>query len=374
MIYNLVIYLYLLGVAIYSRFNEKVRKMWRGEREAFKILREKVDPNAKYVWFHAASLGEFEQGRPLMEQLRKDHPEYKILLTFFSPSGYEVRKNYEGADIITYLPLDTITNARRFLRTVRPVMAFFIKYEFWYNYLHILKHRGVPVYSVSSIFRPEQVFFKWYGRQYGRVLNCFTHFFVQNEISKELLAKIGITDTTVVGDTRFDRVLQIKEAAKQLPIVESFVKDAPQVFVAGSSWPPDEEIFIKYFLDKLSGNAERNEHKNWKLIIAPHVIGEDHLKQIEKLLEGRKVIRYTEAEKMVNGQLSMVNDYEVLIINCFGLLSSIYHYGNVAYVGGGFGVGIHNLLEAAVWDVPVFFGPNNQKFQEAQGLKTSGGF
>ncbi len=362
--YNLVIYMYLLGVAIYSCFNEKVRKMWRGEREAFKILREKVDPNAKYVWFHAASLGEFEQGRPLMEQLRKDHPEYKILLTFFSPSGYEVRKNYEGADIITYLPLDTITNARRFLRTVRPVMAFFIKYEFWYNYLHILKHRGVPVYSVSSIFRPEQVFFKWYGRQYGRVLNCFTHFFVQNEISKELLAKIGITATTVVGDTRFDRVLQIKEAAKQLPIVESFVKDAPQVFVAGSSWPPDEEIFIKYF----------NEHKNWKLIIAPHVIGEDHLKQIEKLLEGRKVIRYTEAEKMVNGQLSMVNDYEVLIINCFGLLSSIYHYGNVAYVGGGFGVGIHNLLEAAVWDVPVFFGPNNQKFQEAQGLKTSGGF
>ena len=368
MFYNLVIYLYLLGVAIYSRFNEKVRKMWRGEREAFRILREKVDPNAKYVWFHAASLGEFEQGRPLMEQLRKDHPDYKILLTFFSPSGYEVRKNYEGADIITYLPLDTITNARRFLRTVRPVMAFFIKYEFWYNYLHILKHRNVPVYSVSSIFREDQVFFKWYGRQYGRVLNCFTHFFVQNEISKELLAKIGITNTTVVGDTRFDRVLQIKEAAKQLPIVEAFVKDAPQVFVAGSSWPPDEEIFIKYFLDKLSGKAERNEHKNWKLIIAPHVIGEDHLKQIEKLLEGRKVIRYTEATE------ENVQNAEVLIINCFGLLSSIYHYGQVAYVGGGFGVGIHNLLEAAVWDVPVFFGPNNQKFQEAQGLKTSGGF
>ena len=360
--------MYLLGVAIYSRFNEKVRKMWHGEREAFKILREKVDPNAKYVWFHAASLGEFEQGRPLMEQLRKDHPEYKILLTFFSPSGYEVRKNYEGADIITYLPLDTITNARRFLRTVRPVMAFFIKYEFWYNYLHILKHRNVPVYSVSSIFREDQVFFKWYGRQYRRVLNCFTHFFVQNEISKELLAKIGITNASVVGDTRFDRVLQIKDAAKQLPVVEAFVKDAPQVFVAGSSWPPDEEIFIKFFLDKLNGKAERNEHKNWKLIIAPHVIGEDHLKQIEKLLEGRKVIRYTEATE------ANVQDAEVMIINCFGLLSSIYHYGQVAYVGGGFGVGIHNLLEAAVWDVPVFFGPNNQKFQEAQGLKLSGGF
>ena len=364
MFYNLIIYFYLLGVAIYSRFNEKVRKMWRGEREAFKILREKVDPNAKYVWFHAASLGEFEQGRPLMEQMRKEHPEYKILLTFFSPSGYEVRKNYEGADIITYLPLDTITNARRFLRTIRPVMAFFIKYEFWYNYLHILKHRNVPVYSVSSIFRPDQVFFKWYGRQYGRVLNCFTHFFVQNEVSKQLLAKIGITDVTVVGDTRFDRVLQIKEAAKQLPVVEAFVKDAPQVFVAGSSWPPDEEIFIKYF----------NEHKNWKLIIAPHVIGEDHLKQIEKLLEGRKVVRYTDAEKSLTSDPSSLTSAEVLIINCYGLLSSIYHYGHVAYVGGGFGVGIHNLLEAAVWDVPVFFGPNNQKFQEAQGLKQNGGF
>ena len=372
--YNVIIYLYLLGVAIYSRFNEKVRKMWRGEREAFRILKEKVDPEAKYVWFHAASLGEFEQGRPLMEELRREHPEYKILLTFFSPSGYEVRKNYDGADIITYLPLDTITNARRFLRAVRPVMAYFIKYEFWYNYLHILKHRGVPVYSVSSIFRPDQVFFKWYGRQYGKVLNCFTHFFVQNEVSKELLAKIGIKNVTIVGDTRFDRVLQIKEAAKQLPIVEAFVKESgvrsqesvghskPKVFVAGSSWPPDEEIFIKYF----------NQHPEWKLIIAPHVIGEDHLRQIEKLLEGCKVVRYTKiSENSENSEYS--ENAEVLIIDCFGLLSSIYRYGDVAYVGGGFGVGIHNLLEAAVWSVPVFFGPNNQKFQEAQGLKQNGG-
>ena len=358
MIYNLIIYLYQLGVAFYSLFNEKVKKMWRGERAAFGLLKEKVDPQAKYVWFHAASLGEFEQGRPLMERLRKEHPEYKILLTFFSPSGYEVRKDYKGADIICYLPLDTITNAQRFLRTIRPVMAFFIKYEFWYNYLHILKHRNVPVYSVSSIFRPDQVFFKWYGRQYGRVLNCFTHFFVQNEVSRELLDKIGITDVTVVGDTRFDRVLQIKEAAKQLPIVEAFTKDAPHVFVAGSSWPPDEEIFIKYF----------NEHQDWKLIIAPHVIAEEHLRQIEKSLEGRRVVRYTDVDKNLTA-----HDYDVLIVNCFGLLSSIYHYGDVAYVGGGFGVGIHNLLEAAVWGVPVFFGPNNQKFQEAQGLKQSGG-
>ena len=344
--YNLIIYIYQLGVIIASLFNEKVRKMWRGEREAIRILKEKVDPNAQYVWFHAASLGEFEQGRPLMEQLRQDHPEYKILLTFFSPSGYEVRKNYAGADIICYLPLDTITNARRFLRTIRPVMAFFIKYEFWYNYLHILKHRGVPVYSVSSIFRPGQIFFRWYGRQYSHVLKCFT---------------------------RFDRVLQIKAAAKQLPIVEAFLSqpksgaaesgsaEAPKVFVAGSSWPPDEDIFIPFF----------NEHRDWKLIIAPHVIGEEHLKQIESKLAGRKVARYSSLEDPENPEIP--DNLEVLIIDCFGLLSSIYHYADVTYVGGGFGVGIHNTLEAAVWDVPVIFGPNNERFQEAQGLKACGG-
>ena len=358
--YNIVIFLYLCGVAILSLFNEKVRKMWRGEREAIRTIKEKIDPNAQYVWFHAASLGEFEQGRPLMEQLRREHPEYKILLTFFSPSGYEVRKNYEGADIICYLPLDTILNARRFLRTIRPVMAFFIKYEFWYNYLHILRHRGVPVYSVSSIFRPGQVFFRWYGKQYSRVLKCFTHFFVQNEVSRELLATIGITDVSVVGDTRFDRVLQIKAAAKQLPIVEQF-KGNNKCFIAGSSWQPDEEIFIPWL----------NEHQDWKVVIAPHVIGEEHLQQIEHMLEGRKVVRYSTIE----GQKPSANTVEsadVLIIDCFGLLSSIYHYADVTYVGGGFGVGIHNTLEAAVWDVPVFFGPNNQRFQEAQGLKNCG--
>lgn len=353
--YNIVIYIYLIGVVIASLFSKKVRNMWRGERRAIGIIKEKMDPNAQYVWFHAASLGEFEQGRPLMEQLKREHPEYKILLTFFSPSGYEVRKNYEGADIITYLPLDTIMNARRFLRTIRPVMAFFIKYEFWYNYLHILKYRKVPVYSVSSIFRPEQVFFKWYGRSYGRVLHCFTHFFVQNEISRQLLAKIGINEVTVVGDTRFDRVLQIKEAAKQLPVVEAFT-DGHRTFVAGSSWQPDEDIFIPWF----------NAHKDWKLIIAPHVIGEDHLQQILSKIEG-KAVRYTQASA------EEVRDAQVLIIDCFGLLSSIYHYGEVAYVGGGFGVGIHNLPEAAVWGVPVIFGPNNQRFQEAQQLKACGG-
>lgn len=402
--YNIAIYIYLIGVAIGSLFNKKIKKMWRGEREAVDLLKEKVDPTAKYVWFHAASLGEFEQGRPLIEQLRATHPEYKILLTFFSPSGYEVRKNYEGADIVCYLPLDTIRNARRFLRAVHPVMAFFIKYEFWYNYLHILKHRGVPVYSVSSIFRPGQVFFKWYGRNYAKVLHCITHFFVQNEVSLQLLKGIGIDEATVVGDTRFDRVLQIKEQAKELPIVEAFKgingkgdackgalaedackedlsedacngdfsedackgalsedackKDLSEngckgckVFVAGSSWQPDEDIFIRFF----------NDHPDWKLIIAPHVIGEDHLAYILDKLQ-MKAVRYTQATEQSAAEA------RCLIIDCFGLLSTIYRYGEIAYVGGGFGVGIHNVPEAAVWGVPVLFGPNNKRFQEAQDL------
>ena len=391
-------------MAIGSLFNKKIKKMWRGEREAVDLLKEKVDPTAKYVWFHAASLGEFEQGRPLIEQLRATHPEYKILLTFFSPSGYEVRKNYEGADIVCYLPLDTIRNARRFLRAVHPVMAFFIKYEFWYNYLHILRHRGVPVYSVSSIFRPGQVFFKWYGRNYAKVLHCITHFFVQNEVSLQLLKGIGIDEATVVGDTRFDRVLQIKEQAKELPIVEAFkgingkgdackdnlsedaCKDdlsedackrvlsedackedlsedackedlsengckGCKVFVAGSSWQPDEDIFIRFF----------NDHPDWKLIIAPHVIGEDHLAYILDKLQ-MKAVRYTQATEQSAAEA------RCLIIDCFGLLSTIYRYCEIAYVGGGFGVGIHNVPEAAVWGVPVLFGPNNKRFQEAQDL------
>ena len=369
MVYNIVIYFVLWGIAIASLFNEKVRKMWRGEREAFKILKQKVDPNAKYIWFHAASLGEFEQGRPLMERIRKEYPQYKILLTFYSPSGYEVRKNYEGADIICYMPVDTRLNAIRFLRLVRPVMAFFIKYEFWSNFLHILKHRNIPTYSVSSIFREDQVFFKWYGRNYAGVLKCFTRFFVQNEESKRLLEGIGITAVDVVGDTRFDRVLQIKEAAKQLPICEAFrtgvassqSADVPhhdfKVFVAGSSWPPDENIFIPFF----------NEHKDWRLLIAPHVIAEEHLKLILSLIKGKKVVRYTQTTP------EEAAEADVLIIDCFGLLSSMYNYGDVAYIGGGFGVGIHNTLEAAVWNMPVIFGPNNKKFQEAQGLLKSGG-
>lgn len=360
--YELFIILYNIGVWVASFFSKKVRTMWKGEHRTFRVLREKIDPNAMYIWFHAASLGEFEQGRPIMEAIRREHPGYKILLTFFSPSGYEVRKNYDGADVVVYLPIDTKRNARRFLRLTNPVMAFFIKYEFWSNYLHMLKERHVPTFSVSSIFRPNQIFFRAYGKGYGKVLDCFTHFFVQNEESRDLLKSIGIDCVSVTGDTRFDRVLQIRDAGKSLPIVENFVggtvEDRPHVFIAGSSWPPDEDIFIRYF----------NEHRDWKLIIAPHVIGDDHMKQILGKLE-RKTVRYTEAttENVVGA--------ECLIIDCFGLLSSIYRYADVTYVGGGFGVGIHNVLEAAVWGKPVIFGPNNKNFQEAQGLlKAGGGF
>lgn len=360
--YELFIILYNIGVWVASFFSKKVRTMWKGEHQTFRVLREKIDPNAMYIWFHAASLGEFEQGRPIMEAIRREHPGYKILLTFFSPSGYEVRKNYDGADVVVYLPIDTKRNVRRFLRLTNPVMAFFIKYEFWSNYLHMLKERHVPTFSVSSIFRPNQIFFRAYGKGYGKVLDCFTHFFVQNEESRDLLKSIGIDCVSVTGDTRFDRVLQIRDAGKSLPIVENFVggtvEERPHVFIAGSSWPPDEDIFIRYF----------NEHRDWKLIIAPHVIGDDHMKQILGKLE-RKAVRYTEAttENVVGA--------ECLIIDCFGLLSSIYRYADVTYVGGGFGVGIHNVLEAAVWGKPVIFGPNNKNFQEAQGLlKAGGGF
>lgn len=353
--YSFVIYIYLLAVKIVSLFNKKVRLMVNGHAAVFKILRENIKEGEPYIWFHAASLGEFEQGRPLMERIRRQYPEYKILLTFFSPSGYEVRKNYEGADVICYLPFDTPRNVKRFLSIANPCMAFFIKYEFWQNYLKALQRRHIPVYSVSSIFRREQIFFRWYGGRYYKVLTRFTHLFVQNEVSKELLGKLGIRNVTVVGDTRFDRVMEIMQQAKQLPLVEAFKQDYT-VFVAGSSWPPDEDLFIEYF----------NAHPELKLIIAPHVIGESHLSEIIGKLK-RPYLRYTQANE------ENVKQADCLIIDCYGLLSSIYRYGEIAYIGGGFGVGIHNVLEAAVYGVPVMFGPNNKRFREAQQLLQSGG-
>lgn len=357
MIYNLVIYLYVSAVRLAALFNKKVSTMVKGEKDAFSVLQRHIDPKAKYIWFHAASLGEFEQGRPLIEEIRKHYPEYKILQTFFSPSGYEVRKDYKGADVVCYLPLDTPAHARRFVELAHPCMAFFVKYEFWKNYLTELERRRIPVYSVSSIFRPGQLFFRWYGGTYRRILKCFTHLFVQNQESVDLLKRIGITSTTIVGDTRFDRVLEICRQAKELPMVELF-KGEKLTMVAGSSWAPDEDIFIPYF----------NEHPDMKLIIAPHVISETHIEEIIHKLR-RPVVRYSQITE------DKARQADCMIIDCFGLLSSIYRYGEIAYIGGGFGVGIHNTLEAAVYGIPVIFGPNNQKFMEAQGLKQAqGGF
>ena len=357
MIYNLAMYILELGVKLAALFSDNPAKMVKGYREVFDLLQRKIDRNAQYIWFHAASLGEFEQGRPLIERIRKEYPQYKILQTFFSPSGYEVRKNYDGADIVCYLPIDTPSNVKKFVDLVDPCMVFFVKYEFWQNYLNTLNKKGVPVYSVSSIFRPNQIFFRWYGKGYQQVLKTFAHLFVQNEESKQLLAGIGVNNTTVVGDTRFDRVLDICAAAKQLPLVQKFKGDV-LTFVAGSSWGPDEDIFIKYF----------NAHPEMKLIIAPHVVNDSHLKEIESKLQ-RSCVRYTKATE------ENVQQADCLIIDCYGLLSSIYRYGEISYIGGCFGVGIHNVLEAAVYGIPVIFGPNNKKFREAQHLLANkGGF
>lgn len=365
--YNLVICLYWFAIRLVALFgHRKAKLMVNGHKEVWRKLHEGLQPGDRVAWFHAASLGEFEQGRPLMERLRREHPEYKILLTFFSPSGYEVRKNYEGADVIVYLPIDTPLNARRFVREARPSVAFFIKYEFWRNYIERLDHAGVALYSVSSIFRPGQYFFRWYGCGTARSLRCIRHFFVQNEESVTLLRRIGITEATVVGDTRFDRVIDIKHAARPLPFVEEFVAShtdgapeaAANVLIAGSSWGPDEDIIIPYF----------NAHRELRLVLAPHVVSEDHLRQIESKLQ-RPAVRYSQLQ---SGEVKAA-DADCLIIDCYGLLSSIYRYATIAYVGGGFGVGIHNVPEAAVYGLPVIIGPNNKRFREAQDLLANGG-
>ena len=363
--YTIGIYIFTLGMIIAAVFHKKARKMVVGISQTYLLLRRHIKKTDRVVWFHAASLGEFEQGRPLMERLHAECPEYKILLTFFSPSGYEVRKDYEGADLVCYLPFDTPGNALSFLRLAHPEIAIFIKYEFWHNYLVTCRKKGIKTYSVSSIFRPDQYFFKirLFGKYPAlRPIRQFDHLFVQNEVSKQLLEEHGIHNVTVVGDTRLDRVIAIKNAAAPLPLVEQFVGHAP-CLVAGSSWGPDEEIYIPYF----------GQHKDWKLIIAPHVISESHLRDIEQLLEnaGISSVRYTSLEQ---GECSPTDkEIGALIVNCFGKLSSIYRYGKVALVGGGFGVGIHNVPEAAVYGIPVIFGPNNQKFREAQALKACGG-
>lgn len=359
-LYNIGIFLYALVVRIISPFHRKARKMILGHKEAYRILRQQIDPNDSYIWFHAASLGEFEQGRPIMEAIRKKHSEYKILLTFFSPSGYDVRKDYKGADIVCYLPFDKKRNVKRFLKLVQPRMVVFIKYEFWYNFVNQLRKKDIPVYMVSAIFRPTQMFFKWYGKPMRRILNCYKCICVQDENSKKILEGIHVTNVKVCGDTRFDRVIDIKKQAKQLPLAEAFAAKAAteneKIMVAGSTWPKDEDLLFQYF----------NITADLKLIIAPHEIDEAHLKYIESTLR-RPYIRYSQAIQ------ENVCDYDCLIIDSFGLLSSLYRYGQIAYVGGGFGVGIHNILEAAVYSIPVVFGTNFKKFREAQQLIECGG-
>jgi len=328
----------------------------KGQHQAFALLKEKIEPDTRYVWFHAASLGEFEQGRPVIEQLKREKPETKILLTFFSPSGYEIRKNYAGADIVSYLPLDVPGNAWYFVNLVKPSKAIFIKYEFWPNYLLALQAENIPVVSISAIFRPEQVFFKDYGKWYKKLLLTFQHIFVQDKFSKELLQAHGINNVTVAGDTRFDRVYDLYQQAKQLPLIEEFVKGAEKVIVAGSTWPKDEELLVQYL----------RLHPDVKLIMAPHEVHNSHIAEISKLLDG-KFVRYSDATA------ENVKSTNCLVVDIIGILSSIYRYANVTYIGGGFGVGIHNTLEAAVYGLPVVFGTNYQKFREARELIAIGG-
>lgn len=355
--YNLGIHIYGFLIFLASLFNSKAKKRLLGQREVFSFLNDKIEKksNAQYIWFHAASLGEFEQGRPVMEALKKSFPDYKILLTFFSPSGYEVRKNYIGADLVCYLPLDTPSNVKKFINIVKPVKAIFIKYEFWPNFLSYCKKYKIPTYVISASFRKEQLFFKWYGEKYASVLKSFECLFVQDENSKLLLDKIGLTKVKVAGDTRFDRVIEIASMKKELPIIDAF-KDGKKMIVAGSSWPKDEDLLIKYL----------KENSDIKLLLAPHEIDESHLKEIESKLK-TNAVRYSKATA------ENVTLARCLIIDNFGLLSSVYYYADITYIGGGFGVGIHNTLEAAVYGKPVLFGPNYKRFREACDLINCGG-
>ena len=373
-LYNIGINAYFLGIKLAATFGhrkaklmEEGRKDWASRLTAqVASVKEKLGKEPRFIWFHAASLGEFEQGRPLIEALRERYPDYQILQTFFSPSGYEVRKNYKGADVICYLPYDRPAECRRFLDIVKPEIAFFVKYEFWGNILETLHRRGVPTYLVSGIFRQRQGFFQWYGGMLRPVLSNFRHLFVQDEESRRLLATIGYDQqVSICGDTRFDRVIAIQQQAKQFPWAASFSgyqsADRPFTLVAGSSWPKDEDIILDHF----------NQHPEMKLILAPHEIHEEHVQGIISKLK-RPYLRYTEMKKLwEEGKVEegkLPDEVDCLIIDAIGFLSSIYRYADVAYIGGGFGVGIHNTLEAAVYGIPVIFGPNHQAFREALGL------
>ena len=354
--YNTGIAFMRLGIKMASVRHKKARLMVQGQSNTFQYLKEHLVGKTPCIWMHVSSLGEFEQGRPLIERIKAEHPEQRIVLTFFSPSGYEVRKDYDKADAVCYLPFDTPGNAKRFLDLVNPSMAIFVKYEFWGNYLSELKRREVPTYIISAIFRPGQSFFKPWGGMFRKMLGCFTHFYVQNEESRQLLEGIGINAVTVAGDTRFDRVAHVREQAKDFPVRDKMTQGCPFTLVMGSSWPPDEDIVIPYF----------NAHPGMKLIIAPHEFDRERLDALlGKLKRKAGLYSTTRAED--------AHELDCLVIDCFGILSSVYRYGQMAYVGGGFGSGIHNVNEAAVYGIPVVFGPKYDKFLEAIELIAAGG-
>lgn len=366
-LYTIGIWGYTLGVRIAAFCgHEKARQMVDGWKRCPNEL-SKLSHERHTVWFHAASLGEFEQARPVLEEYRRRHPDHQVLVTFFSPSGYEIRKNYALADAICYLPMDTPRNARRFVLAANPDTVFFVKYEFWYNYLNAIKEWGAETYIFSTIFRPDQYFFKWYGGWFRKQLKrCFKHFFVQNQESLKLLQGIGIGHCSLAGDTRFDRVHQIAEAAEPDAVVERLLEGhSGKVLVCGSTWPPDEQIISSLI----------THHTSLKVILAPHVISEEHLKQVEALFP--ESIRYSVLKDLKDPKdLKNPKDFKdlkILIIDNIGLLSKLYRYADIAYIGGGFGVGIHNILEAITFGKPVFFGPNYHKFQEAKDIIARGG-
>ena len=352
LLYNIGIYLFVAGIRLASLFHPKAKLWVRGRRHQFRRLRAAIPAGEKIFWVHAASLGEFEQGRPLIEAVRATHPEYKILLTFFSPSGYEIRKNYSGADYIFYLPADTPRNARRFMRIVQPEIAVFVKYEFWLNFLKQLRRSHCRTFIVSAIFRPDAVFFRWYGGIFRRGLRSFERLFVQNSDSELLLDNIGISNISIAGDTRFDRVNAIAASAHRIEVVERFTAGAQRIFVAGSTWPPDEDL-----LEKLIG-----QWPDMKFILAPHEIDSNRIERLRSRLTCPSA-RYTECDESTD-----LSATRVLFIDTIGILSSVYQYAHYAYIGGGFGVGIHNILEAATFGLPIVFGPNYAKFKEAREM------
>jgi 3-deoxy-D-manno-octulosonic-acid transferase len=354
-LYNLGIQLFNILMKITAPVNTKASQWVKGRKDWATRLKEKINSGNKNIWIHCASLGEFEQGRPFIEMIRKLKPEYKILLTFFSPSGFEIRKDYGLADYVCYLPVDTPQNASRFISLVNPSLAIFVKYEFWNNYILTLSEKQIPLYLISGIFRPGQHFFKWYGTFFRKVLSRINYFFVQDKRSKELLQGIGITDVSIAGDTRFDRVVEIAREAKEIPVIKQF-RGEEKLFLAGSSWPKDEEIISRYI------NSSPGKMK-W--VFAPHEIDSGNIDRLEKLLS-TSVVRFSKFTEQHS-------DARVLIIDNIGILASAYRYASLAEIGGGFGAGIHNVLEASCWGVPVMFGPRYGAFKEAVDLVTLGG-